>query len=122
VIWLINLTGFLLIAGIVWWFWLHKPAGVAIANEQPLIVTVADGVYQPAHIKVLAEQPVQMAFLRKDASPCAESVIFPDLDLSYELPVNQPVMINLPPLKPGQYEFHCQMKMYRGQLRVEAIA
>lgn len=118
-IWLINLTGLILIIGIVGWFWLYKPAGVAAAQEKPLLITVENGVYQPSRIQVPAERPLDLEFLRKDASPCAESVVFPDLGLSLELPVNKRVPINLPPLKPGAYQFHCQMKMYRGELRAD---
>lgn len=117
-IWLINLAGLLLIAGIVWWFWLYKTAGVAAAQDKLLTVIVENGVYQPARIKVSAGQAVRMEFLRKDASPCAETVIFPALNLSFELPVNKTALITLPPLESGKYEFHCQMKMYRGELQV----
>lgn len=116
---LINIMGVLLIAGIVWWFWLYKPAGVVAGKEKPVVITAESGVYQPANIQVPAERALTVQFLRKDASPCAESVIFPALGLSFDLPVGKLTPVNLPPLKPGTYEFHCQMKMYRGELRVE---
>lgn len=116
---LINLIGLILIAGIVWWFWLYKPGSVFAAQEKPLEVIVRNGVYQPARLQMPAGRPLGLMFLRKDASPCAESVIFPALGLSFDLPVDKPVPVDLPSMKPGVYEFHCQMKMYRGELRVE---
>jgi plastocyanin domain-containing protein len=112
---IVNLAGVALIALIVWWFWLYRPAGVALADSA-LLVTVENGVYEPAHIKVPANQPVELRFLRRDASPCAEMLLIPELEISESLPLNKPRQITLPPLPPGEYDFHCQMKMYRGVL------
>jgi len=117
-IWVINIVGFLLVAVIVWWFWLYKPARTAVTKEKPLVIVLENGVYQPAHIQLPANQPVALEFFRKDASPCAEMVIFPALDISEELPVNKSKTVRLPPLPVGNYEFHCQMRMYRGEVTV----
>lgn len=114
----VNLVGIALIALIVWWFWLYKPDEVAAAAEQLLIV-VENGTYQPAHIKLEANKPIELQFLRKDANPCSETVLFPALEISEILPLDRAVRIVLPPLAKGDYEFHCQMQMYRGTLKVE---
>lgn len=115
---IINILGLLLIGLIVWWFWLYKPREVS-AKEGTLTVTVEDGVYQPSRIKLPAGQPAALEFLRKDASPCAAMVLFSELDISEELPLNQSKTIALPALEPGEYAFNCQMQMYRGTLSVE---
>ena len=114
---IVNLLGMALIALIVWWFWLYQPRETALGKDDLLIV-VENGIYQPAHIQLPAEMPVTLYFLRKDASPCAETVVIPDLQISETLPLNQNKRIDLPPMRPGEYAFHCQMQMYRGQLRV----
>lgn len=115
---IINILGVALIGLIVWWFWLYKPAEVS-AKEGPLTVNVEDGVYQPARIKLPAGQPAKLEFLRKDASPCAAMVVFDELEISEELPLNKPTTIALPALEPGEYAFTCQMQMYRGTVVVE---
>lgn len=115
---LINLTGLALIAFIIWWFWLYKSKEVATESDEITIV-VDNGVYQPSRIKLSADSDTTLNFIRKDASPCAEMVIFPDLDISENLPVNKVKSIRLPALSRGDYSFHCQMKMYRGELHVE---
>ena len=46
--------------------------------------------------------------------PCAEKVLFDDLGVSAELPLGKSVTVT--PDKPGEYEFTCQMRMYRGTL------
>lgn len=116
--WLINIAGLALIALIVWWFWLYKPKEVEVGKED-LTIVVDAGTYQPSRIKIPADKPVTLQFIRKDASPCAEMVLFPDLDISDTLPLNKNKGIQLPALKAGVYPFHCQMQMYRGELSVE---
>lgn len=113
---LINLAGLALIALIVWWFWLYQPPEAQL--EDTLDVSVDKGVYQPARLRVAAGKAVSLRFLRSDESPCAETVIFPQLDISATLPVGKSVSVELPPLEAGEYLFHCQMQMYRGVLLV----
>ena len=115
---LINIFGLLLIALIVWWFWLYKPNATSIADDD-IVITVDNGIYQPARLKVSAGQPVTLTFLRKDASPCAATVVFPDADISEELPLNKAKAIVLPAMPRGEYAFTCQMQMYRGTLVVD---
>nr|WP_033076523.1 cupredoxin domain-containing protein [Thalassotalea sp. ND16A] len=123
----VNLLGLGLIALIVWWFWLYKPKLVKAknvqdketSNEGEITVVVEDGVYQPAHISINENNSVRINFIRKDASPCAATVVFPDLDISAELPLNKPLVVPLPAMNKGLYAFHCQMKMYSGSLLVE---
>jgi plastocyanin domain-containing protein len=114
----INLVALLLIAGIIWWFWLYKPAAVQQASDV-VDILVDNGVYEPANIKVQQGKPVTLKFLRKDASPCAEKVIFDKLNLSVDLPVGEPVEVKIQPEQAGEIEFTCQMQMYRGRLLVE---
>lgn len=114
----INLVALLLIAGIVWWFWLYKPVAVQQVSDV-VDILVDNGVYEPANIRVQAGIPLKLKFLRKDASPCAEKVIFDKLNLSVDLPVGEPVEIEIQPDQAGEIEFTCQMRMYRGKLLVE---
>lgn len=116
--WIINLLGLALIASIVWWFWLYKPEGPAAPQDTHLIV-VENGLYQPSRVKVPAGQPVTLKFLRKDPSPCTASVLFPDLEITVELPVDQEKTVRLPAMQAGELPFHCQMQMVRGVMVVE---
>ena len=45
---LINIFGLLLIGLIVWWFWLYRGPETVGQSSEPVSITVADGVYQPA--------------------------------------------------------------------------
>jgi len=116
---LVNIAGLLLIVFIVWWFWLYKPKAAFQARDKIARISVENGVYHPVRLRIAAHQPVQIEFLRKDASPCTEMVVFPALNVSHELALNSNTTIQLPALQPGTYEFHCQMRMYRGELEVQ---
>lgn len=116
---MINILGILLITGIVWWFWLYKPAELITGSgDSELLITVENGVYTPARFSVPSGQAASVKFLRKDASPCAGMVAFADLNISEELPLDKEKIIQLPSLSEGSYSFTCQMQMYRGELIV----
>ena len=113
----VNFIGILLIAIIVWWFWLSKPRSISTKVEKMVEIKVKDGVYQPAAIEVPVDRPITLRFIREDASPCAEMVVFSSLNVSRMLPLDKPIDIPITIKNPGEYEFTCQMGMYRGILR-----
>jgi len=116
---MINILGLALIALIVWWFWLYKPAQAVDSSIENITIVVNDGVYQPSRIKIAAGKKTTLQFLRKDGSSCAATVLFPDIEVSEELPLEVNKSVVLPPMSSGEYSFHCPMKMYIGTLIVE---
>ena len=86
--------------------------------DETLVITVENGSYEPSHIALAENTPSTLTFLRKDASPCAEVVMIPQLDINETLIVDKPMTISLPALAAGEYAFHCQMQMYRGVLHI----
>ena len=112
-----NIAGLLLIALIVWWFWIYKSAPVTSGSDET-VIKVANGTYEPSRIALAAGKRATLRFLRTDESPCSSVVVFADLDISEELPVGKIKEIALPALPPGEYPFTCQMQMYRGDLVV----
>lgn len=115
---IVNAVAAVLIIFVYWWFFgsTGKPQ-VSVENETIQIV-VKDGVYFPSMIQVPAGKPIKLTFLRKDMSECAGVVNFPQLNMSYELPVNKQVEISLPPMEKGEVDFVCPMRMYKGRLVV----
>ena len=116
--WFINISGLALIALIVWWFWLYRPDQSLQRAKSGLKITISEGVYTPARFSIPKEIAFELQFERFDETPCAETVVFPALDISKNVPVGKTITIELPPLKPGAYDFHCQMQMYKGQVVV----
>jgi plastocyanin domain-containing protein len=98
-------------------------AAMAAAPQAPAvreIEVVVDGGYRPGRITVAEGERVRLKFVRREHSPCTREVVFPGLDIRRELPTDQPVVIELPELKAGEYEFKCGMNMIKGVLEVAA--
>lgn len=118
---LVNLIGLLLIAATVWWFWLgpKRHRTPAVGGSEKLQILVKDGVYEPDRIRLPAGAPATLHFRREDPTPCAEWVLFPDLEVSAQLAAHRDTAVEIPGLAPGEYSFTCQMQMYRGTLLIE---
>jgi plastocyanin domain-containing protein len=119
---LVTLGGVGAIAFIVWFFWLWRKEGVQAATTssgyQEALILVKGG-YTPDVIVVERGRPVRLHFRREETAACSEMVIFGDFNKSAKLPTGETVAIELMPDKPGEYEFACQMGMFRGRLIVE---
>lgn len=118
---LINVVGIGLIGLIIWWFLIAKPHAKRVSDnaENSIDIIVQNGVYDPALVRAKVGQILQLRFLRKDKSPCSEIVIFDKFNISAKLPLNKYYIVNLILSEPGEFEFTCQMSMYRGKLIVE---
>ena len=118
---IVTLSGFGIIAWIVWYFWLWRGESVlaqtGAGGVQEIDVTVKGG-YQPATILAKAGERLRLNFTRREASMCGEEVVIPEFGKRAHLPENRSVSIEVTPEKPGEYEFTCGMNMYRGKLIV----
>ena len=119
---IVTVAGALLIVFIVWFFWLKRTIGTRAAKTssgyQEAMVLVKGG-YTPDVILVEMGKPVRLNFRREESASCSEMVLFPDFDKSAKLPTGETVAIELLPKEPGEFEFSCQMGMFRGKLIVE---
>ncbi len=118
---IVDILGFILIGLVAWYFWFSKKEGKAArvaGGVQEAIITVKGG-YTPDVIIVKAGRPVRLVFERLEASPCSERVVFKDFNISRLLPEGERVTVEFTPERAGEYEFTCQMGMYRGRLVVE---
>lgn len=119
---LVDLVGLGLIAFIVWFFWLVRAKGVRAAvtsggyQEQMVLVK---GGYTPDVIVVEAGKPVRLNFVRQESVSCSEMVLLPAFNKSATLPEGQTVPVEFLPKDRGEFEFSCQMGMFRGKLIVE---
>jgi len=119
---LVDVVGLGLIGFIVWFFWLVRAKGVRAAvssggyQEQMVLVK---GGYTPDVIVVEAGKPVRLNFVRQESASCSEMVLFPAFNKSATLPEGQIVPVEFLPKDRGEFEFSCQMGMFRGKLIVE---
>lgn len=113
---LFNSIAALLIILIIVWFWVIKNKSTQVKMDE-ITVYVKDGAYSPNRIET-SHSKLTINFIREDASPCSEYVLFEQLNVHEQLPLKKPHKIILTNLKLGHYRFTCQMGMYQGELIV----
>ena len=117
----VTLAGLLVIAWIVWYFWLEHRRGVEVGETdgvQELRVRVK-GRYEPDLIVVKKGKPVRLHFTRQESALCSEMVIFEGIGKSAKLPEGETVTIEFTPQTSGEIPFQCQMGMLRGRVIVQ---
>lgn len=118
---LVDLAAILVVAWIVWYFWLSEDEAVAAAvgtgGAQEVLIRVKGG-YDPDLVVVEAGRPVRLLFNRQETASCSEMVQFPDFGVSRHLPAGETVPVEIEAPEAGEYEFACQMGMLRGRLVV----
>ena|ERR1051326_649035 len=99
-------------------------AGFAIAQQkkaadtQTAKVTITVQGFQPSSLNLKADVPAKITFLRTTNDTCATSVVIPEYKIEKELPLNQPVVVELTPKK-GSFGFSCGMSMFQGKVVVQ---
>jgi plastocyanin domain-containing protein len=120
--WMVLVAGIVLIAAIVWFFWLKRAKGVRAAETsggyQEAMILVKGG-YTPDTIIVRHGKPVRLSFRREETAGCSDKVVFADFGKSADLPTGVIVPVELLPKEPGEFAFACPMGMFRGRLVVE---
>ena len=118
----VTLAGLVASAGVAWFFWGPRRAGVKAAltsSGRQEATIVVKGTYTPDVIVVEHGTPVRLNFLRQETAACSEEVVFPDFARRAQLPEGELVPIDFVPDEAGEYEFSCGMGMLRGTLVVE---
>jgi plastocyanin domain-containing protein len=120
--WAVLAFGLLLVAFIVWFFWLKRATGFRAAESsggyQEAMILVKGG-YTPDTIVVQRAKPVRLNFRREETAGCSDKVVFADFQKSADLPTGELVAVELMPKEAGEYPFGCPMGMFRGRLIVE---
>lgn len=120
--WIVLTVGLLLVAFIVWFFWLKRAKGSRAAETsggyQEAMILVKGG-YTPDTIIVSRGKPVRLNFRREETASCSDKVVFEHFGKSAELPTGELVSVELMPKEAGEFSFACPMGMFRGRLIVE---
>lgn len=106
------------VLGILWFMFNTVTETIHTPMDEPILVTVDHSRFQPALINVPAGKPFKLHFVRNDQSSCSQNIHFPQLHLTYQLPLNQKVEITLPAMKRGELDFGCAQGLTRGKIVV----
>ena len=82
-------------------------------------VVVSERGYEPARVTLRAGTPARITFLRTTDKTCGTEVVFPSLNITRALPLNEPVVVEFTPPKSGDIAFVCGMNMLKGVIVVE---
>jgi plastocyanin domain-containing protein len=81
-------------------------------------ITVGPEGYSPSTVDAKVGESLVLRFTRKTKSSCLEQVVFPDLKITKELPLDKPVEIAVKADKAGKIPFQCGMAMVFGKVNV----
>ena len=71
-------------------------APVAASGAQEIHLAVTDAGFEPAQVTVAKDRPIVLTVVRKTDQTCAREIVFKEIDLKRDLPLNQEVRIELP--------------------------
>ncbi len=93
----------------------HTAEAVPPEDERrTLAIEVGATGYQPAEVGAAAGQPVRLVFTRTSDEGCGQQLVFPDLNLRRDLPLDTPVAVDVTMPASGRLTFTCGMNMYVG--------
>ena len=95
------------------------PQAQAEKNLQTVSIEASGTGFKPDHVELKAGLPARLTFTRVTDQTCATEVIFPELKITKELPLNKPVTIEFTPPQAATLNFTCGMDMLRGKLVVK---
>jgi plastocyanin domain-containing protein len=97
-----------------------KADASATADGRPVVKVAVDGSgYHPSEAKAPAGKPVRLEFTRTSDEGCGQQLVFPTLNIKKDLPLNQPVAVDVTMPASGKVAFTCGMDMYRGAVVAE---
>ena len=85
-------------------------------SDDPPQVAIAVGAtgYEPSEVTAAAGAPVRLVFTRTTDEGCGQQLVFPDLGIRRDLPLEEPVAVDVTMPASGSVTFTCGMAMYRG--------
>jgi hypothetical protein len=98
----------------------RRPAmSVASSPASAIEIKIGPRGFEPASLKLSANQPVKLVVTRDSQPNCGNRIVFPALGLTRDLPLGGSVVIELPALAAGELRFTCGMGMYKGLIVIQ---
>lgn len=82
-------------------------------------VTADANGFSPSSVKVQKGAPLELVFTRTTDETCANKVVFPELGITKELPLNTPVALTVPTGDARTLTFQCGMGMFKSKVVIQ---
>jgi len=96
-----------------------KPAASIEVQGRRVDVTAGANGFQPNNVTVKQGERTTLVFTRTTDETCATEVVFPEINLKKDLPLNQPVAVEVPTDKTRTLAFQCGMGMFKSKVVVQ---
>ena len=94
-------------------------SGCGSAQSKEIQVAVTENGFEPKDVTVKKGQPAVLVITRKTDRTCATEAIFTETGRKYDLPLDQPVRVDLTGITPGTLHFACGMDMIKGTVTLQ---
>ena len=93
--------------------------GKAEASARTIELKVTAKGFEPDQVHVKKGEPLELLVTRTTDQTCAKQLVVKDAAVRKDLPLHQPVTIELTPSKTGEIRYACGMDMISGVLVVD---
>ena len=93
--------------------------GAPAANNRRIEVVANGDGFQPSSVTVKKGEFTTLVFTRTTSDTCATAVVFPELGIKKDLPLKQPVSIDIPVDQARTLGFQCGMGMYKSKVVIQ---
>jgi|GEM_PF-1763291 YHS domain-containing protein len=87
-------------------------------SVQKLTVQIANGVYSPNALSLVAGKPVELTFVGGKGVGCGDVIVLPDLNIKKTLDRSGKAVVRFTPTKAGTLKLTCGMGHYSGKIVV----
>jgi plastocyanin domain-containing protein len=94
-----------------------KPAPTAASGV--VRVEVNERGFFPSSVAIAQGNPVQLEFTRTNEETCATSVVFPELSITKDLPLREPVRVSVPAERERTLAFQCGVGDHRSAVIIQ---
>jgi plastocyanin len=88
-------------------------------DTRVVAIESGDEGFKPSRVEVKQGQATTLRFTRTSDKTCADKVVFPEIQLEKELPMNKPVDVVVPTDKSRTLAFQCGMGMYKSSVVIQ---